>query len=166
MLCKWAQLIHSLPVCLILWYGCWWSKQITSFILQEIINNPYTSLDVRLFFWDFQVLELSLLISTVCYWMWWCVLHSPLSSYLAASRLWCRESGEGKGQIRVVKGAGGRNLRGEYPISSAGRVLQQTQWLMLAHIEQNMVISSLSGVNWHTRLLWPVVGDFPPLGGT
>lgn len=68
------------------------------------------------------------------------LLHSSLSSYLSASSLWCRDSWEGKGQIRVVKRAEGRILGGECPVSSAGRLPHQTQWLMLAHIEQNVYI--------------------------
>lgn len=65
-----------------------------------------------------------------------------LCSYLSTSSLWTREIWEGKGQIRVVKRAGGRIiLRGERHVSSAGKLPHQTQRLTLAHVEQNMFVS-------------------------
>lgn len=85
--------------------------------------------------------------------------HTPLPSYLSASNLWCIQSREGKGQIRVVEGAGRRILRGGWPVSSVGRVSHQTQLLVVAHTAEQNVLCNLKGldVNQHVQWWFPVI---------
>lgn len=115
---EWMNLMYNIPTSLLL--RCWWFKQSTSFILERYKYK-----------WPLLIYGINMCSS--CTGRDDVLLHSSPSSYL-----WCRESWEGKGQIRVVKRAEGRILGGECPVSSVGRLLHQIQWLMTEHVEQNM----------------------------
>lgn len=80
--------------------------------------------------------------------------HTPPPSYLSASNLWCIQSREGKAQIRVVKGAGRRIIRGGWPVSSVGRVPHQTQLLVLAHTAEQNVLCDLKGLGVNQHVHW------------
>lgn len=71
-------------------------------------RSSTTLIPVWMFFWHFQALELSLLISTVCYWMWWCVFTLP--SVLLPLCLQALMQGErgGKGSDQSSQGSWGK----------------------------------------------------------
>lgn len=145
-----TECLKSIPVSLILWCGCWWAKQSTAFILQDSSRDNMgthfcTTFDVNFYsLWHLRPSCIHIMHGCM---MWWCVCFYALCSYRSTFSLWSREIWEGKGQIRVVKRAGGRILGGERHISSVGKLLHQTQTLTSAHVEQNMFVSHVKEIN-------------------
>lgn len=142
-----TECLKSIPVSLILWCGCWWAKQSTAFILQDSSREWYGHTFLH-HFWC----KLLFIMAFIVIWAEasflscvnaWCGdgFFYTLCSYRSTFSLWPREIREGKGQIRVVKRAGGGILGGERHVSSVGKLLHQTQRLTLAHVEQNMFVS-------------------------
>lgn len=108
-----------------------------------------TTFDVNFYsLWHLQQFELEPLLYNA--WMhdvvMW-VFFATLCSYRSTFSLWSRKIWEGKGQIRVVKRAGGRILGGERHVSSVGKLLHQTQRLISAHAEQNMFVFHVKEIN-------------------